>query len=169
MTPRLPTPGVGGRGTVRVALTALGGAVEPGAGIVLDPSMTVGIPELDDDHRRLMVIIGRLRSTIASTEPGDRRRASVVAQALLEAAEAHFRREEGALRRMGYPRLKEHARDHEAALVMVEDLLRALADPADDGEPARACEDIFAYFVWLIACRDMDYVWYLADRTAARA
>jgi len=72
---------------------------------------SVGIPELDAQHRHLIALLGELEKCMQSGE-GD----GVVVEALKELsryAETHLQREELVLRVRGYPGYAEHKAEHE--------------------------------------------------------
>ncbi len=72
--------------------------------------LSVGVLELDGDHRRLIAIIDKLFSAHRDkTLPGE---VESILEELIEYTDAHFSREEELLREHGYPGLKEHEAAH---------------------------------------------------------
>jgi len=71
------------------------------------------VPELDDDHQRLLGRVNALIAAIASRTPAE------VQSALSELrseTEAHFAREEALMLEAQYPRLKQHCAKHQRLL-----------------------------------------------------
>ena len=91
-------------------------------------SMSVGVPELDDDHKGLIHIINQLDESA-----GAEGRQAVVRQslvALIRYAESHFGREEEVMMVCGYPPLAAHKGEHRAFV----DKVRGVADRFE-GDP----------------------------------
>lgn len=89
-------------------------------------AMSVGVPELDDDHKGLIHIINLLE-----TNADQEAREAAVRQclvALIRYAETHFGREEQVMMVCGYPALSEHKAEHQAFI----DKIRGIADRFDD-------------------------------------
>ncbi|MGA2148008.1 MAG: hemerythrin family protein [Bryobacteraceae bacterium] len=72
---------------------------------------SVGIPELDAQHRRLVELIAELVNCIQSGETGGQ--AAAALKELNRYAESHLQREELVLRIRGYPRYAEHKAEHD--------------------------------------------------------
>ena len=76
--------------------------------------MSVGVPELDEDHKGLIHIINQL-----AENAGEETRYSVVRQcifALMRYAETHFAREEQVMASCGFPGLEVHQGEHHTFL-----------------------------------------------------
>ena len=89
---------------------------------------SVGIPEIDSEHRHLIELLGELRRC---THAGEN--SSLVSKALMkvnEYAERHLRREELLLRIRGYPGYNEHKAEHDSYRKKVASL-RVHADRRD--------------------------------------
>jgi len=74
--------------------------------------MSVGLAELDDDHKQLIRVINQL-----GANSGDESRRAAVRQSLVALrryAEFHFAREEKVLGACGYPNLEDHQAEHRA-------------------------------------------------------
>ena len=78
------------------------------------PAFSVGEPELDDQHRRLFSLIGKIDEAAWSPESCPDAPALVVE--LADFARLHFETEEAFMRRGGYPELAAHSREHESLL-----------------------------------------------------
>jgi len=72
-------------------------------------SYSVGDPVFDNDHRRLIDLINRVAEAEREGLPVD-----WALDELDEYARYHFGREERRLETLGYPRLKEHKKEHAA-------------------------------------------------------
>ena len=84
--------------------------------------MSVGVPELDDDHKRLIDIINRL-----AEHAGDETKESVLRQALYglqRYAEVHFRREEAVMSACSFKGLDHHKQEHLAFVERISTLNR---------------------------------------------
>jgi hemerythrin-like metal-binding protein len=72
-------------------------------------SYSVGVPELDNDHRQLIDIINRIDDAGRHGIPLDH-----VLYDLTHYARSHFEREEDRLRAVGYPDLDDHFAEHQS-------------------------------------------------------
>lgn len=66
---------------------------------------SIGIEEIDAQHRRLIELIEKIPATHAAESVAEVRVA-------LDFAEEHFRKEEGFMARIGYPGLQDHSLEH---------------------------------------------------------
>jgi hemerythrin-like metal-binding protein len=119
--------------------------------------MSVGLAELDDDHKALIRIINQLS---ADLDAGDRRTA--VGQSLRRLkryAQYHFGREEAVMVACGYSTLAAHQDEHRDFI----DQIQALTDRLDaaEGDPAGLGPALLDFLVgWLqhhILIVDMTY------------
>ncbi|MGE5504657.1 MAG: bacteriohemerythrin [Actinomycetota bacterium] len=115
---------------------------------------SVGHPDIDGQHRRLVEMANHARTLF-----GTRDRAAIET-ALAEVAEytrTHFHDEEMLLQQVGYPELKAHIIQHKMIIAYVEEMLanRAAVTP----------EEVFEFVAeWVlqhIAVTDHDYAPYL--------
>ena len=131
------------------------------------PDLTVGVDELDEDHRRL---IGYLNEFVEAAS--ERRGFFVVDDVfskLIDYTVFHFAREERVMEACGYPRLEEHRREH--------DRLRKRLIDCRDRYALSATKDlsneIRAFLLsWLrehIMKMDVDYRSYVEGRKSALA
>ena len=89
-------------------------------------SLSVGVPELDDDHKGLIDIINRLSDQSASRGAED-----LVAQsltALKRYAELHFGREQRVMSLCGFPSLEAHIEEHHAFIDRIGEIARRFED-----------------------------------------
>lgn len=123
--------------------------------IVWLSSMSIGFDKWDSDHRTLLVLLDRLDDALQAGNS-----AEVVGPALdrlAEYAEIHFRSEEDAMERFGYPRVASHKEEHQRLRDWVGEQRARLA-----GSPAEAAtRDMAEYLVhWIythVLTADMDY------------
>ncbi len=131
--------------------------------------MSVGVPELDADHKQIIEVINRLG---ADADDGTRRHA--VRQslfALLRYAEYHFAREEEVMAACQYPQIREHKREHRDFVDRINQLHRQF-DEAPEDTAAVVNEALLAFLEdWLnhhILIQDMAYRPYAERNPAAR-
>jgi hemerythrin-like metal-binding protein len=86
---------------------------------VWDESMSVGNPELDVDHKRLIGIINRLW---VAEDNGNRQVIEFVLDDLVHYTEVHFKREEDMMDRGDYPDFQRHRRIHQAICQRLEEI-----------------------------------------------
>jgi len=92
--------------------------------LVWRDDLSVGHPEIDNDHRRLIAIINDFQNTVAKW-PAE----SVIQEALLgleSYARWHFEREEAIQAACDFPFLDDHRRQHAELLNTVADEIKAL-------------------------------------------
>jgi hemerythrin len=127
--------------------------------------MSVGVPELDDDHKQLIAIINRL----AEQSSGPPRQA-IVRQclfALRRYAEAHFGREEKVMAACNYPELGRHKDEHRQFIDRIRETTERF-DQDPDQVSAHVDDDLLAFLRdWLshhILIEDMAYRPYAEKR-----
>jgi hemerythrin len=120
--------------------------------------MSVGVPELDDDHKKLIAIINRL----AEQSSGAPRQA-ILRQclfALRRYAEAHFGREEKVMTACGYPELGRHKDEHQRFVERIREITERF-DQDPDQEAGLVDDDLLEFLRdWLthhILIEDMAY------------
>ena len=72
--------------------------------------MSVGVPELDDDHKGLLVVINELE--VHANEEADEEVVRRSLNWLLRYAQTHFAREQAVMTCCNYPMLSEHIDEH---------------------------------------------------------
>ena len=95
--------------------------------------MSVGVPELDGDHKQLIRVINELGASYDDETRRDAVRQSLVA--LRRYAEFHFAREEKVMGACGYPGLEGHRGEHRDFVARIQELNRRF-----DEDPERAAE-----------------------------
>jgi len=111
--------------------------------LVWDKTLSVDVPEIDEDHRRLIELFNILNHAVAEGDAPNYIEA--VMDELISCTLWHFRHEERLMLRYGYPGLAEHKSEHEeliaSAKALQEKLLR-------EGKPVLA-EDLRFLEHWL--------------------
>ena len=77
------------------------------------PKILLEIPELDEDHQRLLSCVNALIASVASKAPAG---VQWALSELRSETEDHFAREETLMREAQYPRLKQHCARHQRLL-----------------------------------------------------
>jgi hemerythrin-like metal-binding protein len=126
--------------------------------MIWTPAMSVGVPELDEDHRVLFRIINQLAESKKNDDHAGILRQSLYS--LLRYAEFHFAREEKVLTACDFPGMTHHKQEHRAFTAHMKKLAEALDD---DELPAAEIinQDLLTYLKdWLnhhILIEDMAY------------
>lgn len=94
------------------------------------PKMSVGLAELDDDHKQLIRVINQLGSDYKSEDRRAAIRQSLVA--LRRYAEFHFAREEKVMMACAYAHLEEHQGEHRDFVQRIQELTRQFDSDPDD-------------------------------------
>jgi hemerythrin len=98
------------------------------------PEMSVGLKQLDEDHRYLIKVINDLAENSGEGAQVDVLRQSL--RSLLRYAEFHFAREEGVMRACGYETLSAHQDEHRSFT----EKMTAISHDFDDDPAAAAAE-----------------------------
>lgn len=93
-------------------------------------ALSIGIPEIDDQHRTFVELLNRL-AALSGDPAASRRDLRVLLADLVTYAEHHFVAEEECMVIAGYPRAAEHAAVHDAAARRIHDLLIRDADEVE--------------------------------------
>ncbi|NNE83421.1 MAG: hemerythrin family protein [Alphaproteobacteria bacterium] len=104
--------------------------------------MSVGVPELDNDHKGLLAVINQLEAHGADEAGQVAVRRSL--NWLLRYAQTHFAREQAVLTQCKYPQLSEHIDEHRDFVNWMKETIAAF-----DESPARATaetrDDLITY------------------------
>lgn len=128
--------------------------------------MSVGVAQLDDDHKGLISILNRLGDAL--NEGADSRAAMTLGfRALSQYMRVHFAREEHAMRAAAYPGLAGHHPQHVDFIAEMTEM----ADRFEAGSDADLLEDLVLYLRdWLInhiMVEDMAYKPFLSGNSDA--
>jgi len=88
--------------------------------------LNVGIPGIDDEHRRFIGQVNALNAAIAGREP--KTRVEELLKVIVRDACAHFAREERLLEERGYPDAKRHAVLHAGLVIQITAALHDIRD-----------------------------------------
>ena len=126
----------------------------------------LGIPAIDEDHARIVMLINELDQAIAANRPRDE--IAGVLNDILAASGEHFCREEQAMRRCRYARLAQHKHLHDD---LVKALRLATAEVAADRRPADAAlvDWLHGWFVDHVLEADRDFTRTLTEDTRLSA
>jgi hemerythrin-like metal-binding protein len=89
-----------------------------------DESLSVGIPEIDVDHQRFILLINGLNEAIANRLGVEEIKNRVLS--ILEDAAIHFAHEEALFKEWDYPEAVEHAEEHEQMIVAMNEIISRL-------------------------------------------
>ncbi len=99
--------------------------------------MSVGVPELDDDHKGLLAVIAELAAHAAGDDGDEALRRSL--NWLLRYAQTHFAREQAVMRSCHYPMLNEHIDAHRDFVYWMRQAIASFDD--DRARPAAETRD----------------------------
>jgi hemerythrin len=88
--------------------------------IVWDHVLSIGIDEIDDDHRRLVALFNLLNHSVAEGETQEYLEA--VLEELINCTIWHFSHEERLMLKYGYKGLAEHKMEHQELIQSVKEL-----------------------------------------------
>ena len=128
--------------------------------LVWDKTLSVEVPEIDDDHRKLVDLFNLLNRAVANEESRDYTEALL--DELISCTIWHFKHEERLMLKYGYQGLEEHRLEH-AELV---DSAKALQQKFLSGGSPTSSEDIEFMEHWLtghIYGADMELGAFLAE------
>jgi len=94
------------------------------ASIVWTREMSVGVPELDDDHKGLLAVINELEVHTTSDASEEVVRRSL--NWLLRYAQTHFAREQAVMRSCKFPMLSEHIEEHRDFINRMQETLASI-------------------------------------------
>lgn len=126
--------------------------------ITWNDRFATGIPQVDDDHRRIMGIINRIDDALIGDQ--SRQVDSGTLEELAKYAEEHFALEEQLMESSGFPGLEAHRQEHHRARM----LLLGLRNQHLDGRVVRSSDALSFLSTWLsehILGTDLAYVEHL--------
>lgn len=104
--------------------------------ITWKPSFSVGIVDVDEDHKQLIKMINRLFGATLSSDPHQVLRS--ILHELVDYVVFHFEREENFMKRINYPAYAEHKQEHQVLLDSAHRFMRNL----DSGLALNLKEDV---------------------------
>lgn len=108
-----------------------------------DAALSVQIPEIDDDHRKLVALFNLLGQSVE--EGSDSNYIEAILEELISFTVWHFKHEERLMIRHGYDGLEEHKTEHDELI----DSARELQQRFLQGEQSLSSEDIKFLEHWL--------------------
>jgi len=111
--------------------------------LVWDKTMSVEVPEIDEDHRRLVDLFNLLNRAVAQEESKEYTEALM--EELISCTVWHFKHEERLMLKYGYRDLVEHRTEHAALIDSAKELQRKLVH----GATLPSAEDIDFLECWL--------------------
>ena len=112
--------------------------------VVWSKILSVGVDEIDDDHKRLIAIFNELNHAVASGKSGEYRAA--ILNELLKCTAWHFSHEERLMLKHDYPDRTQHKTAHEELV----EAARILQDRLATAETPVAEEEIVYLERWLM-------------------
>jgi hemerythrin len=91
--------------------------------ITWDQSLSVGVPDLDAQHRRLVDMINQLHDAMAKGQGRDALKPLLAG--LVQYTVTHFQAEEQYMRKINYPNLPQHKAEHENLVRRVKELTQS--------------------------------------------
>lgn len=116
------------------------------------PAIETGLPEIDDQHRRLFELAASFRGE------GDQIRVMKTLSMLADYANTHLRDEEAMLAAIGYPGLEAHKALHRQFRAMLRELIDQSRQMTLDSIAERIEELINGWFYQHILTVDAEYV-----------
>lgn len=109
-----------------------------------DKTLSVEVPEIDEDHRRLVDLYNILSRAVADGDAPEY--VAAVAEELIACTVWHFRHEERLMLKHGYEGLAEHKEEHESLIASARELQQRLSEA---GMPVGS-EDVAFLERWLM-------------------
>jgi len=128
-----------------------------------DDRFLLGIPQLDEHHRQLVRLLNQAFDGFTAKAPAEE--VSKLLEALADYATYHFAAEENWMKANGYPRLTEHAAEHDKFSARVTEMLRDVSAE----NPTLPLELLTFLKNWLvehILSTDADYGRFFRTQTA---
>jgi hemerythrin-like metal-binding domain len=111
-----------------------------------DESLSVGYIEIDGHHKKLVNIVGEVRSLLSLPVNEYRLKVGKVLKKLSDYTVYHFEEEEKIMKKYKYPGLEEHAKIHSFFIKKLNDCLPLMAS----GDKKTAIEMYNFLSVWLV-------------------
>ena len=128
--------------------------------LIWDRTLSVDVPEIDEDHRRLLDLFNILNHAVAEGDAQEY--VEAVMEELISCTVWHFRHEERLMLKYRYDGVKEHKAEHEELIASAKALQQKLLDA---GKPV-VSDDLHFLEHWLtghILGTDKDLGSYLCD------
>ena len=93
-------------------------------GFIWNKTLNIGVPEIDEDHRKLVDLFKLLAASVVEGDEGDF--VEAVMEELISFAVWHFRHEERLMLQYGYESLANHKSEHEDLIASAKTLQQEL-------------------------------------------
>lgn len=113
----------------------------------------VGLSQIDDDHRQMLVIMRQIK---AAGEVRDREACVALLDELVAFSQAHFEREEKILRNIEYPTVAVHEAYHADLLERADVVKEACKAIRTDRDFRECCEEMFGFLIDDVVSGDMN-------------
>lgn len=133
--------------------------------VVWSDEYSVGVKDIDDDHKRLILVFNELLAA-CSAGLGD----AIIGKTIETAnrdTRLHFTREEHLLEAIGYPRLMDHQQEHRALLRQLESISGQLSAGAHRGLDAEVLGFLRDWVVRHVLSHDQAYADFLKSTSIA--
>ncbi len=121
----------------------------------------LGVPEIDEEHKRMLSVIYGIESAILAE---DRPRFIRLLNEVIELSRAHFEKEEALLARLGYPDLDQHI-DYHTRLLEHATETKNICEQLTQQEMMQKCvDDMLGFLVDDIVRGDMEFKSFLQEK-----
>jgi hemerythrin len=121
----------------------------------------LGIPEIDGDHRTIVVLMQMISD--AATSP-DRERIEMLFDRVIAFARSHFKREEFFLRHWNYPDVLDHAKYHQDLVTRAEKAKHACLDLQQSTAFVECCNSLVSFIVDDVIRGDLKFKSFLQEK-----
>ncbi|MBL6933051.1 MAG: hemerythrin family protein [Rhodospirillales bacterium] len=124
------------------------------------PSFETGLPEIDNDHRKL---VNSIRHIEVALKGGDFKKCATLFADFMQQAKDHFKREEAFLISIDFPRLESHRSAHQRLLDMADKTLATVSEDLDRDEATKCLEETIYFLLEDVIRADSDFKSYAQE------
>lgn len=132
------------------------------SGMTWNENYSVGIPRIDDDHKRIVGMINKAFQ--AYSVAGDKQRAVDILSEMRNYAEGHFQLEETYMREHGYPDMDEHLAEHAYFRGRIEELEKGDGKTGTIPDPVKVYQFLSSWLISHIMYCDRKMGDYLTEK-----
>lgn len=129
--------------------------------VAWDDKYSVGIKVIDDDHKKLMMLINNLQSAVLYPTDASFERQAL--DELVDYTKYHFNREETMMQQYGYPGFEEHKQQHDAMIAKVAGYLEAY-EKDREGTVKELTQLLKDWLIRHISGTDQEYSGFLREK-----